>query len=113
MGRTIIERFETNADVQFAVVLLSPDDMAYGASGSAKDARPRARQNVVLELGYFVGQLGRERVFTLKKGEALEVPTDISGVVYTSYDPAGRWQLDLVRELKAAGYNVDANRLLS
>jgi predicted nucleotide-binding protein len=112
LGRTIIEKFEKNADVQFAVILLSPDDMAYRASDSAKATRPRARQNVVLELGYFAGRLGRERVFTLKKGDELEVPTDISGVIYTPYDPAGHWRFELVRELRAAGYNVDANSLL-
>lgn len=111
MGKTIIEKFEKNADVQFAVVLLSPDDMAYSVNSTAQDAQPRARQNVILELGYFVGKLSREKVFTLKKGN-LEVPTDFSGVVYTSYDPAGRWHFELARELKAVGYSVDANTLL-
>jgi predicted nucleotide-binding protein len=111
-GKTIIEKFEQNADVSFAVVLLSPDDMAFPARGDHTSAKPRARQNVVLELGYFVGKLGRHRVFCLKRGEQLEVPSDFSGVVYTSYDAAGHWRLELARELKAAGYNVDANVLL-
>ena len=111
MGKTIIEKFEKNAEVQFAVVLLSPDDMAYPANSTGQDASPRARQNVILELGYFVGKLGREKVFPLKKGN-LDVPTDFSGVAYTSYDPAGHWRFELVRELKAAGYSVDANTLL-
>lgn len=75
-------------------------------------ARLRARQNVVLELGYFAAKLGRNRVFVLKFGE-LEMPSDISGVVYTAYDnPSGNWRFDLVRELKAAGYAVDANKLV-
>ena len=111
-GRTLIEKFERNADVQFAVVLLSPDDMAYPISEPPQSAKARARQNVILELGYFVGQLTRERVFALKRDDQLEIPTDISGVIYTLYDQAGAWHFDLVRELKAAGYDVDANTLL-
>jgi predicted nucleotide-binding protein len=111
-GKTIIEKFEKNSDVQFAIVLLSSDDMAFTKTTSPKDARPRPRQNVVLELGYFVGKLSRERVFALKRDGNLELPTDISGVVYTLYDAAGHWRFELVRELKAVGYPVDANALL-
>jgi predicted nucleotide-binding protein/predicted RNA-binding Zn-ribbon protein involved in translation (DUF1610 family) len=111
-GKTIIEKFEKNSDVQFAIVLLSPDDMSFTKTTSPKDARPRPRQNVVLELGYFVGKLSRERVFALKRDGNLELPTDISGVAYTLYDGAGHWRFELVRELKAVGYTVDANALL-
>lgn len=111
-GRTIIEKFEANADVSFAVVLLSPDDMAYSASGDAKHAKPRARQNVVMELGYFVGRLSRKHVFCLKRGDNLEIPSDFSGVIYTPYDAAGHWKIELVRELKEAEYSVDANHLI-
>jgi predicted nucleotide-binding protein len=111
-GRTIIEKFEKNANVQFVIVLLSPDDMAYSSSTSAESASPRARQNVVLELGYFVGRLGRDRVFALKREGKLELPSDFSGIVYTPYDANGKWQFELVKELKAVGYNVDANAIL-
>ena len=111
-GSTLIEKFEKNAVVQFAVILLSPDDMAYPASASHQSAKPRARQNVILELGYFVGRLTRERVFALKRDDQLEIPTDISGVGYTLYDQAGAWRFELVRELKASGYDVDANVLV-
>jgi predicted nucleotide-binding protein len=111
-GKTIIEKFEVNADVSFAVVILSPDDMAFPLGGDAKHARTRARQNVILEQGYFAGRLGRNRVFCLKRGDNLELPSDFSGIVYTPYDSAGHWQFELVRELKAAGHAVDANALL-
>ena len=111
-GRTVIEKFEKNADVQFAAVLLSPDDMAYPVSKSPDTAKPRARQNVVLELGYFVGRLSRARVFTLKRGDELEIPSDISGIMYTQYDKEGHWRFELIRELKEAEYDVDANKLL-
>ena len=110
-GKTIIEKFERDADVGFAIALLSPDDMAYTATSDPSSANPRARQNVVLELGYFVGKIGRDRVMALKRS-GLEVPSDFSGVVYTEYDDAGNWRFELVRELKAAGFNVDANELL-
>ncbi len=86
--------------------------MAYAKGGTPADARARARQNVVLELGYFVGKLGRARVFALKRDTDIELPNDISGVVYTSYDSQGHWQFELVRELKAVGYAVDANALI-
>jgi predicted nucleotide-binding protein len=110
-GKTIIEKFELHADVSFAIVLLSPDDFAFPSGGKAEDAKARARQNVVLELGYFVGKLGRAKVFSLKRGD-IELPSDLSGVIYTPYDSAGHWRLDLVKELKAAGYQVDANKLI-
>jgi len=112
-GRTVIEKFTDFADVGFAVVLLSPDDIA-NPRGSKPD-RPsyRARQNVIFELGYFVGRLGRERVVVVhREEEGFDMPSDYAGVLYVPFDPAGRYQFDLVRELKAAGYAVDANKLL-
>lgn len=113
-GRTLIEKFTDHSDVSFAVVLLSPDDMAYPRDGSQKDARPRARQNVIFELGFFVGKLGRSHVFALNREDSeFEMLSDYSGVVYTPYDGgSGRWRFELVRELKACGYDVDANKLV-
>src|SRR6266478_10187904 len=73
-GQTIIEKLETNLDVRYACVLLTPDDEGYPA-GSPKDKKPRARQNVVLELGMFLVRLGRKRVAILKGN--LELPSDI------------------------------------
>jgi predicted nucleotide-binding protein len=75
-GRTIVEKFTDYSAVGFAVVLLSPDDMAYASNKSPSAARPRARQNVTFELGYFVGKLGRENVLALvrKKDGDLEFP---------------------------------------
>lgn len=110
-GKTIIEKFEKNADVQFAVVLLSFDDIGRSVKENDGDRNPRARQNVILELGYFVGKLGRRHVFVLKK-DNIEIPTDFSGVVYTSYDTQGSWKISLVRELRAVGYEVDANKII-
>ena len=105
-GRTIIEKVEANSDVGFAVVLLTPDD-----EGCAKgdQPEPRARQNVLLELGYFIGRLGRHRVCALKRGE-LEIPSDFAGVVWETMDSGSGWKLALARELQAAGHDVDLNK---
>ena len=110
-GKTIIEKFEHHADVGFAVVLLTPDDE--GAL-RGEDGSPglRARQNVIFELGFFIARLGRERVCALTKGGNVEVPSDYAGVVYIPLDDQGAWKIGLVKELKAAGFDVDANRAL-
>lgn len=112
-GRTIIEKISDFSDVGFAVVCMSPDDVGRDGVADSGSDRPRARQNVVLELGFFLGRLGRDRVIVLHSEEPdFEMPSDYSGVLFTPFDPAGRWKFDLVRELSAAGFNVDANRIL-
>jgi predicted nucleotide-binding protein len=108
-GKTIIEKFEAHADVGFAIVLLTPDDFG-GTCGGAQHAR--ARQNVILELGYFIGRLTRGRVCALKVGD-LELPSDILGVVWTPYDTGGGWKVGLAKELHAAGYEIDWNNVMS
>ena len=107
-GKTIIEKFEAYAEVGYAVVLLTADD-----SGALKGQvpQPRARQNVIFELGFFIGKLGRERVCALTRGEP-EVPSDYAGVAYIPLDSSGAWQMSLIRELKAAGLEVDANKAI-
>jgi predicted nucleotide-binding protein len=102
-GQTIIEKIEKYGDVDFAVVLLSPDDFG-GLHGEA--AKPRARQNVLLELGYFFGRLRRNRLAILMKDD-VEFPSDFAGVVWKSFDAAGGWRTWLVRELDAAGIPID------
>ena len=108
-GKTIIEKFESHAQVKFAIALLTPDDVG-SLSNDSDSTRPRARQNVIFELGYFIGRLGRDGVCALTKGE-VEIPSDYSGVVYIPLDDGG-WKFDLVKELKAAGFPVDANQAL-
>lgn len=112
-GRTVIEKFTDYSDVSFAVVILSPDDFGYSKKQTHENAKLRARQNVIFELGFFIGKLGRNRVFILKKEEMdFEMPSDYNGVVYTSYDKSGKWILELVRELNTCGYQVDATKLI-
>lgn len=108
-GRTVIEKVEANSDVGFAIVLLTPDDV--GRSVASDELEPRARQNVLLELGYFIGQLGREKVCALKKG-TLEIPSDFAGVVWENMDDAGGWKHALARELEASGQAIDWNQVM-
>ena len=104
-GRTIIEKFEQYA-TGFAVALLTPDDVG---GPDQDDLRPRARQNVIFELGFFVGKFGRNRVCALM-GDGVEVPSDYSGVLYIPLDESEGWKMTLMREMRTAGFEIDANR---
>lgn len=109
-GQTIIEKLEKYADkAGFAIVLLTPDDIGSLKDEIADENKPRARQNVVFELGYFMGKLGRERVCPLFKGE-IEKPSNIDGVVYVPMDGED-WRLKLGQEMKNAGFPVDMNKI--
>ena len=108
-GRTIIEKIEAINDVSFAVVLLTPDDVG---SKAGQATQPRARQNVILELGYFMGKLGRPNVCALVVGD-LELPSDISGVVWTRFDPeTNGWKQALAQELQTVGFEIDWNAFM-
>ena len=107
-GKTIIEKIEDYADVGFAIVLYTECDE--GRAIGFSDLKKRARQNVVFEHGFFIGRLGRNHVQALKKGE-IELPNDISGVVYTPMDEAKAWQFKVAKEMKKVGYNIDLNKL--
>jgi len=107
-GRTLIEKIEANADVTYAVVLLTPDDLGH-RTGEPGEAQVRARQNVIFELGYFVGRIGRGRVCLLYKS-GVEMPSDLHGVGYVDLDDPTGWRLLLARELKAAGIEVDLDK---
>jgi predicted nucleotide-binding protein len=74
------------------------------------DLNPRACQNVVFELGFFIGALGPERVAAIVKGD-IERPSDFDGVVYISFDKED-CHTKLGQELKAGGYNIDWNRVM-
>lgn len=112
-GATIIEKFEKYSEnISFAIALLSPDDKGHEKTQDPQSARYRARQNVILELGYFIGRLGRENVFALlRQEENFEFPSDIFGRLYTPYDSSGYWKNKLAKELEAAGYEIDFGKL--
>lgn len=107
-SKTIIEKIEKYSDVGFGVIIYTPCDV--GAKNiDPPPLRGRARQNVVFEHGFLVGKLGRENVCSLYKGD-VETLSDLSGVVYTPM--AGNWQIELAKELRAAGYTVDMNKVI-
>jgi predicted nucleotide-binding protein len=82
---TIIQKFQIHAGkVGYAFVLLTPDDMGGSANTKHPVLKPRARQNVILELGYFMGKLGLDRVCCLSKGE-VDPPSDIGGILFVKY----------------------------
>lgn len=108
-GQTIIEKFETHArQASFAVALLTADDV--GRSRTSEELTLRGRQNVILELGYLMGALGRDRVAILYEA-GVELPSDLLGVLYVELDDGGSWQLKLCKALREAGVKVDLNRL--
>jgi len=109
-GNTIIEKLTANSNVGFAVVLLTGDDV--GASKVERDKlQARARQNVILELGYFIGLLGRKNVCALYEN-GVELPSDYHGVGYVPLDQGEAWKLKLARELRAVGLQVDMNKAI-
>lgn len=108
LNRTIIEKLEGNANVSFAVVILTPDDLGF-PMGRSDLTKTRARQNVIFELGFFIGRLTRAKVCALYRGD-VELPSDYSGVVYLPLDDAGAWKMDLAREIRASGLEVDLNK---
>lgn len=111
-GLTIIEKFlEFSNQTGFAVVLLTPDDRGGSKLDTYKKQRFRARQNVILELGFFLGKLGREHLCVLHKQD-VEIPSDYHGVLYVELDESGAWKMNLAKEMKTAGLDVDLNQLV-
>jgi len=116
-SRTIVEKLEKYSDVGYAFVILTPDDIAGSrhkydrhlkkiGTRAIEDWRERARQNVILEFGYFIGKLGRDRVCCLHKGD-VELPSDMHGIVYIPFkDSVNETRDKIIKELKAVGYEI-------
>jgi predicted nucleotide-binding protein len=129
-SRTIVEKLEKYSDVGYAFVVLTPDDIGSDIESLSsilsspdklnledifemKLAEKRARQNVVLEFGYFVGKLGRDHVCCLHKGD-IELPSDMHGIVYIPFEKSVNERRDtIVTELKAAGYDINPRQTSS
>lgn len=104
---TIIEKIlEYAKTTDFAIVLYTADDVGGIKNTEPNGLKPRARQNVVFEHGLLIGLLGRENVVPLV-ADNIEIPNDISGVVYVRDD----WQTAIAKEMKKAGYEIDFNKL--
>ena len=102
---TIIEKIEKHgAEAGAAIILFTPDDT--GKANKETDYKNRARQNVVFEAGFFIGLLGRERTMIIKSDDSIELPGDLSGVVYSNSN-----EFAIARELRNMGFNVDMNEI--
>jgi predicted nucleotide-binding protein len=128
-SRTIVEKLEKYSDVGYAFVILTPDDLGCECSPvqkpfmvktfSQKTAleltpiflrtfKQRSRQNVILEFGYFIGLLGRDKVCCLYKGN-VELPSDMQGIVHIPFNESITKVKDLImKELREAGYEIKA-----
>lgn len=105
---TIFQKLIDVSDkVAYAIIILTPDDMAEDDTGIRA---ARARQNAILELGFFLGKLGTNNVCLIKKG-IIDIPSDIKGVLYIDID-SGDWKLLLVKKLKNAGLPIIINNLI-
>ncbi|ABQ35415.1 TIR domain-containing protein [Bradyrhizobium sp. BTAi1] len=109
-GRHLLTKFREEADgANFAVILMTPDDVG-GIAGA--DVQPRARQNVVFELGFFIGKLGPAHVAALLKSN-VEKPSDFDGIAYISYGQGTSWKTELAREMHHARIPFDASAVLT
>ena len=113
-GLTIIEELEKEMGpktgaAKFGIVLLTPDDMGYAVADGKNSEQPRARQNVVLEMGMLIAAMGRANVAILKKGH-IEVPSDAQGILYISFNNHVKETVPkLVDRLTKAGFNLDSS----
>jgi predicted nucleotide-binding protein len=111
-GLTIIEALEKeigphSGAARFGIVLLTADDIGYAKSDGPSHAKPRARQNVVLEMGMLISAIGRENVLILKKGD-IEIPSDANGIIYVPFAAHARETVQkLVERLHVAGFDLN------
>lgn len=89
-GLTIIEALEREiverrTGVDFGIVLMTPDDKGYAERDGSRATQPRARQNVILEMGMMLAAFGRPRVAVLRKGH-LAAPSDANGIIYIPFN---------------------------
>ena len=109
-GLTVIKHLEEYAEnAGFAIALLTPDDVGALKGESDRQLNPRANQNVIFELGYFIGKLNSNQVCLLYK-EGVELPSDIRDVAYVPMDSADGWKLKLSQEMQNAGLPIDMSR---
>ncbi|MCM5530534.1 TIR domain-containing protein [Parasegetibacter sp. NRK P23] len=113
-GLTIIEALEAqigkNGAANFGIVLLTPDDFGYSKSEGQENTRPRARQNVVLEMGMLIAAIGRKNTVILKKGD-LEIPSDANGILYLEFKEHIREVCyKLLERLRSSGFEIDARK---
>jgi predicted nucleotide-binding protein len=108
--RSIIEKFGELSNIDFAIILFTPDDTA-APRNKPKEKQTRVSQNMIFEFGYFLGKLGQGRVCVLYK-EGVEIPPDYSGVTTIPMDSRGGWRVLVAKEIKQAGIEIDLNKAI-
>ena len=103
VGPTIIEKFEKYSDCNAAICIFSSDDL--GKAKEENGLKPRARQNVVFETGFFSGKFGRNKTIILYD-ESVELPSDLNGIVYINING---FEMNLLKSLNTMGFNIDFN----
>lgn len=113
-GNTIVEQLEKYIpQCNFGIALITPDDYGHLASAEASKALPRARQNVVLEIGMLYMKLGRTRTVLIVKdtNPPIEIPSDLDGVLQLRYSAnVSEIESKLIREMKPKGYVFEGVR---
>jgi predicted nucleotide-binding protein len=112
-GKTIIEALEKNIyqNAAFGIILLTPDDYGYSKTETEVDRKPRARQNVILEMGMVMAALGRDKMAILQK-QALERPSDTDGILRIEFNGHVREAVPkLVQRLQAEGFEIDGSAI--
>ena len=112
-GKTIVEALERHIyeEAAFGIVLITPDDYGYSKNETEVDKKPRARQNVILEMGMIMASLGREKMVIIKKG-AVDMPSDTQGIIYLEYNDNIKDVVPkLVQRMREVGIQVDANKI--
>ncbi len=116
-GLTIIEALEKEIGggspdaARFGIVLMTPDDIGYAKKDGDSKAEPRARQNVVLEMGMLISSLSRPNVAILKRGH-LEVPSDANGILYIGFNEHVKETVPrLAERLSHAGFKIDSQAI--
>jgi len=108
--QSILQKIESCSNVDFSIVLLTPDDIG-NVSTNSKVLNKRARQNVIFEFGYFIAKLGTARVIAIKQDD-IELPSDYGGVIYIDFDNAEGWKLKLGKEILKIGIEIDFQDLI-
>lgn len=110
-GQTIIEKIETYTNVCFAIILYTPCDLGKDKNVEDTYIRPRARQNVVFEHGFLCNKLGRSHVCALVTDNNIELPGDLSGVLFKPMDDTGLWEYSIAKEMQNCNLSVDLNQI--
>lgn len=105
--KSLEQEFADQTNANFAVVILSSDEFVYSKNGKPGDAKLRARQDIIFDLGYLLGRLGRQNVLALYyEQKSFLLPTLLHNAVYLPYDKGGGWQQALMKRLQFCGYNI-------